>query len=153
MQEIGVAWQALKYGGAMVYPLLALGVLAIAIIIDRARALCAMPAAARGSCRPGRDVRIFVGRAGKAVEGTRTAQRLRAFPASDRRQSPSARVVGRIASGRRGGPNRKDARARTMGARDDRHWRAAARTARHYHGHDAVVQRDRMRRPWSRRRK
>ena len=35
MQEIGVAWQALKYGGAMVYPLLALGVLAIAIIIDR----------------------------------------------------------------------------------------------------------------------
>ena len=51
MQEIGVAWQALKYGGAMVYPLLALGVLAIAIIIDRARALLAMPAAARGSSR------------------------------------------------------------------------------------------------------
>jgi len=35
MQEIGAAWQAIKFGGAMVYPLLALGVLAIAIIIDR----------------------------------------------------------------------------------------------------------------------
>jgi len=35
MQELGAAWQALKYGGAMVYPLLVLGVLAIAIIIDR----------------------------------------------------------------------------------------------------------------------
>ena len=35
MQEVAVAWQALKFGGAMVYPLLALGVLAIAIIIDR----------------------------------------------------------------------------------------------------------------------
>ena len=106
-------------------------------------ALCAMPAAAGGARRPGRDLRIFVGRARKAVEGTRTAQRVRALPASDRRQSPSARVVGRIASGRRGGPNRKDARARTMGARDDRHGGAAARTARHHHGHDAVVQRDR----------
>ena len=36
MQELGIAWQAIKYGGAMVYPLLVLGVLAIAIIIDRA---------------------------------------------------------------------------------------------------------------------
>jgi biopolymer transport protein ExbB len=36
MQELVVAWNAIKYGGAMVYPLLALGVLAIAIIIDRA---------------------------------------------------------------------------------------------------------------------
>src|SRR5271156_43728 len=36
MQELAVAWQALKFGGAMVYPLLALGVLAIVIIIDRA---------------------------------------------------------------------------------------------------------------------
>ncbi len=35
MQELGVAWNAIRYGGAMVYPLLALGVLAIAIIIDR----------------------------------------------------------------------------------------------------------------------
>jgi hypothetical protein len=36
MQELFVAWNAIKFGGAMVYPLLALGVLAIAIIIDRA---------------------------------------------------------------------------------------------------------------------
>ena len=36
MQELIVAWNAIKYGGAMVYPLLVLGVLAIAIIIDRA---------------------------------------------------------------------------------------------------------------------
>src|SRR5271170_609590 len=36
MSEIGVAWDALRFGGAMVYPLLALGVLAIAIIMDRA---------------------------------------------------------------------------------------------------------------------
>ena len=35
MQELGVAWQAIKFGGAMVYPLLVLGVLAIAILIDR----------------------------------------------------------------------------------------------------------------------
>jgi biopolymer transport protein ExbB len=35
MQEIGSAWQAIEFGGAMVYPLLVLGVLAIAIIIDR----------------------------------------------------------------------------------------------------------------------
>src|ERR1700684_3496337 len=35
MQELGTARQTNKYRGAMVYPLLALGVLAIAIIIDR----------------------------------------------------------------------------------------------------------------------
>src|SRR6202041_3067796 len=106
------------------------------------RAIRAMPAVAGGAPRPGRDVRIFVGRAREAVEGTRAAQRVRAVPASDRRQSPPARVVGRIARRRRSWPNRKDARARIMGARDDRHGGAAARTARHHHGHDAVVQRD-----------
>ena len=36
MQEIAGAWQALKYGGAMVYPLLVLGALALIIIVDRA---------------------------------------------------------------------------------------------------------------------
>ena len=36
MQELLVAWEAIKYGGAMVYPLLVLGALAIAITIDRA---------------------------------------------------------------------------------------------------------------------
>jgi biopolymer transport protein ExbB len=35
MHEIQVAWNALKFGGAMVYPLLFLGVLAVAIIVDR----------------------------------------------------------------------------------------------------------------------
>src|SRR5579862_9006864 len=35
MQELLVALNAIKFGGAMVYPLLILGVLAIAIIIDR----------------------------------------------------------------------------------------------------------------------
>src|SRR6516165_1368465 len=36
MQEITGAWQALKFGGAMVYPLLVLGALALIIIVDRA---------------------------------------------------------------------------------------------------------------------
>jgi biopolymer transport protein ExbB len=36
MPELKVAWESLKFGGAMVYPLLFLGVLAVAIIIDRA---------------------------------------------------------------------------------------------------------------------
>src|ERR1700719_4869981 len=36
MQDVMAAWNAIKFGGAMVYPLLALGVLAIVIIIDRA---------------------------------------------------------------------------------------------------------------------
>lgn len=36
MQELATAWQALKFGCAMVYPLRALGILAIAIMIDRA---------------------------------------------------------------------------------------------------------------------
>jgi biopolymer transport protein ExbB len=36
MQEIAGAWQALKLGGAMVYPLLVLGALALIIIVDRA---------------------------------------------------------------------------------------------------------------------
>src|ERR1700719_5104691 len=36
MQDVVAAWNAIKFGGAMVYPLLALGVLAIVIIIDRA---------------------------------------------------------------------------------------------------------------------
>src|ERR1700723_555526 len=36
MQDLYAAWNAIKFGGAMVYPLLALGVLAIVIIIDRA---------------------------------------------------------------------------------------------------------------------
>ena len=35
MHEIQVAWDALKFGGAMVYPLLFLGVLAVAIMVDR----------------------------------------------------------------------------------------------------------------------
>jgi biopolymer transport protein ExbB len=36
MQEIAGAWQALRFGGAMVYPLLLLGALALIIIVDRA---------------------------------------------------------------------------------------------------------------------
>jgi len=36
MSELRTAWEALSYGGAMVYPLLALGVLAVLIILDRA---------------------------------------------------------------------------------------------------------------------
>jgi biopolymer transport protein ExbB len=36
MQELAGAWQALKFGGAMVYPLLVLGALALIIIVDRA---------------------------------------------------------------------------------------------------------------------
>src|SRR5579862_8722048 len=36
MQDLYAAWNAIKFGGAMVYPLLALGVLAIVIIVDRA---------------------------------------------------------------------------------------------------------------------
>jgi biopolymer transport protein ExbB len=36
MQELAGAWEALKFGGAMVYPLLLLGALAIVIIVDRA---------------------------------------------------------------------------------------------------------------------
>jgi biopolymer transport protein ExbB len=36
MQELAGAWEALRYGGAMVYPLLMLGALAIIIIVDRA---------------------------------------------------------------------------------------------------------------------
>jgi len=36
MNELRTAWEALGYGGAMVYPLLGLGVLAVLIILDRA---------------------------------------------------------------------------------------------------------------------
>jgi len=36
MNEIKTAWEAVRYGGPMVYPLLALGVLALIIILDRA---------------------------------------------------------------------------------------------------------------------
>ena len=36
MNELVTAWDALKFGGPMVYPLLALGVLALVIIFDRA---------------------------------------------------------------------------------------------------------------------
>ena len=46
MQELGVAWRRCKYGGAMVYPLLVLGVRRHAIILDRAVALLPMPAVA-----------------------------------------------------------------------------------------------------------
>ena len=35
MAELNTAWEALRYGGAMVYPLLFLGALAIGIILDR----------------------------------------------------------------------------------------------------------------------
>lgn len=38
MQEIRTAWEALSFGGPMVYPLLLLGIIAMAIIIDRAAA-------------------------------------------------------------------------------------------------------------------
>jgi biopolymer transport protein ExbB len=36
MQELITAWDALRYGGAMVYPLLLLGMISIVIILDRA---------------------------------------------------------------------------------------------------------------------
>jgi biopolymer transport protein ExbB len=36
MQEVRVAWEALKSGGVMVYPLLALALLSLVIIIDKA---------------------------------------------------------------------------------------------------------------------
>jgi hypothetical protein len=36
MQELTTAWEALRYGGAMVYPLLLLGVVSVLIILDRA---------------------------------------------------------------------------------------------------------------------
>src|SRR3989442_15168105 len=36
MQDLQAAWDALRFGGAMMYPLLFLGVLATAIILDRA---------------------------------------------------------------------------------------------------------------------
>jgi biopolymer transport protein ExbB len=35
MQEINIAWEALKFGGAMVYPLLLLAVLAAVVILDK----------------------------------------------------------------------------------------------------------------------
>jgi biopolymer transport protein ExbB len=36
MAELGAAWEALRFGGAMVYPLLFLGLVAAVIIVDRA---------------------------------------------------------------------------------------------------------------------
>ncbi len=36
MQELATAWEALGYGGPMIYPLLFLGVVALVIILDRA---------------------------------------------------------------------------------------------------------------------
>ena len=36
MDELRTAWEALRFGGAMVYPLLCLGMLAVGIILDRA---------------------------------------------------------------------------------------------------------------------
>jgi biopolymer transport protein ExbB len=36
MQQLSIAWEALGYGGPMVYPLLLLGVAAVIIILDRA---------------------------------------------------------------------------------------------------------------------
>ncbi len=36
MQELAGAWAALRYGGAMIYPLLLLGALALVIMVDRA---------------------------------------------------------------------------------------------------------------------
>jgi biopolymer transport protein ExbB len=36
MSELNAAWEAIKFGGAMVYPLLLLGVIALVIILDRA---------------------------------------------------------------------------------------------------------------------
>src|SRR5260370_36830458 len=38
MQEFAGAWEALRFGGPLVYPLLFLGVLAVIIILDRAAA-------------------------------------------------------------------------------------------------------------------
>jgi biopolymer transport protein ExbB len=35
MQEINIAWEALKFGGAMVYPLLLLAILAAVVILDK----------------------------------------------------------------------------------------------------------------------
>src|ERR1700751_3465867 len=42
MQELAGAWEALKFGGAMVYPLLFLGALALIIMVDRVVVYAAM---------------------------------------------------------------------------------------------------------------
>jgi biopolymer transport protein ExbB len=50
MEELNTAFEALRFGGAMVYPLLVLGVLAVIIILDRAtlyRRCLRLPAAVR----------------------------------------------------------------------------------------------------------
>jgi biopolymer transport protein ExbB len=36
MNDVRAAWEALRYGGAIVYPLLMLGIIAVLIILDRA---------------------------------------------------------------------------------------------------------------------
>ncbi len=67
MHVFQAAWDSLRYGGAMVYPLLVLGVLAIAIILDRTVAYfrcLRLPARARQS---GRNLWLRLGRVGKTA--------------------------------------------------------------------------------------
>jgi hypothetical protein len=71
MNEARAAWDALRYGGAMVYPLLFLGVVAVLIILDRAVFYCRCFALAAFAGGAGRDLRLFLGRARSAVNRSR----------------------------------------------------------------------------------
>ena len=61
MNELRSALNELQYGGAIVYPLLFLGVVAVLIILDRAVCLLPIPALAGFAGRVGRDLWLCLG--------------------------------------------------------------------------------------------
>ena len=61
MNELNSAFNELRYGGAIVYPLLFLGIIAVLIILDRAVAYYRCSAIAALAGRSGRDLRLLLG--------------------------------------------------------------------------------------------
>ena len=141
--NLEAAWDALRYGGAMVYPLLLLGVVAVLIILDRAVAYYRCLRLPRSLA----DLVETYGFSWDELDRQLTALAPvnaygRFFAViGDNRNKPAWWVESR--AGDEAGGIEKVPRPRPVGAGDRRHRGAADGPARNDHRHDASVQSDR----------
>ena len=143
MSEINAAWVALQFGGPMVYPLLFLGIIAMAIILDRAVAYfrcLRLPQSLLDLVETYGFGWDDLERELKALAPVNVYGRFFSVIAKHRNQ-PAWWVESR--AGDEAGSIEKIAGSRLVGARDGGHSGAIDGTARHDYRHDAGVQGDR----------
>ena len=79
MQEITEAFQAMKFGGATIYPLLVLAVSAVVIIIDKLYLYWRCTPASSNTDQSGQNLRLHVGKTRTGTGLARARQLLHQF--------------------------------------------------------------------------